>query len=78
MLLSEIVEADKRPDGVLWSCSSKLVIWIELTSPWEENMAMWHDQKKTVHTQLRLDCENKGWETYPLYVKVGCRDHVRQ
>ena len=78
MFPSEIVEADKRPDGVLWSCSSKMVIWIELTSPWEENMAMWHDQKKTDYTQLRLDCENKGWKVYPLYVEVGCRGHVSQ
>ena len=30
---SDIVEAGKRPDGVLWSCCSKMVIWIELTSP---------------------------------------------
>jgi len=60
MFPSEIVEADKRPDGVLWSCSSKMVIWIELTSPWEEKMTMWHDQKKTDYIQLRLICENKG------------------
>ena len=41
-------------------------------------MAMWHDQKKTDYTQLRLDCENKGWKVYPLYVEVGCRGHVSQ
>ena len=78
MFPSEIVEADKKPDDVLWSCSSKMVIWIELTSPWEENTAMWYDQKKTDYTQLRLDCENKGWKVYPLYVEVGCRGHVSQ
>ena len=78
MFPSEIVEADKRPDGVLWSCSSRMVIWIELTGPWEANMATWHDQKKTDYTQLRIDCENKGWKVYPLYVEVGCRGHVSQ
>ena len=53
-------------------------MWIKLTSPWEANMAMWHDQKKTDYTQLRLDCENKGWKVYPLYVEVSCRGHVSQ
>ena len=27
-----------RPDGVIWSTSTKTVIWIELTSPWTENV----------------------------------------
>ena len=36
-----------RPDGVIWSLSSKTVIWIELTSPWEENMSKRHYEKKS-------------------------------
>ena len=27
-----------HPDGVIWSMQTKTVIWIELTSPWEENL----------------------------------------
>ena len=34
-----------RPDGVIWSCSAKTVIWIELTSPWEDNMTLRHHEK---------------------------------
>ena len=45
-----------RPDGVIWSVSSKTVIWIELTSPWEENMSKRHFEKKnnisTTHSRL--------------------------
>ena len=26
-----------RPDGVMWSMETQTVVWIELTSPWEEN-----------------------------------------
>ena len=29
-----------RPDGVIWSCSAKIVIWIELSSPWDDNMTL--------------------------------------
>ena len=25
-----------RPDGVIWSVETKTIVWIELTSPWEE------------------------------------------
>ena len=63
---------------VCCACSSKVVIWIELTNPWEANLAMWYDQKKTDYSQLRLDYENKGWKVYPLYMEVGCRGHVSQ
>jgi hypothetical protein len=31
-----------RPDGIIWSMEKKIVIWIELTSPWEENFSKNH------------------------------------
>ena len=34
-----------RPDGVIWSLQTKTVIWIELTSPWEENFTKKHFEK---------------------------------
>ena len=27
-----------RPDGVMWSVETKTIVWIELTSPWEDNL----------------------------------------
>ena len=29
-------------DGVIWSMQTKSVIWIELTSPWEESLTKKH------------------------------------
>ena len=46
-----------RPDGVIWSCSAKTVIWIELTSPWEDNMTLRHHEKLSRYNQLKIDCE---------------------
>ena len=46
MFPSEILEVSQMPDGVIWSCSTKVVIWIELTVPWEENMTLCNAAKK--------------------------------
>ena len=76
---SEILETSKyRPDGVIWSMSNKIVIWIELTSPWEENMAIRHMEKKEKYNQLKIDCEAKGWRVHPFEVEVGCRGYVAE
>ena len=74
----EITMTGDIPDGVIWSASTKTVVWIELTSPWEENMTTWHDQKKSNYNQLKIDCEAQGWTVHALYVEVGCRGHVRE
>lgn len=68
----------KRPDAVIWSLSIKTVIWIELTSPWEDNMTLRHAEKKARYNQLKIDCEALGWKVHPLCVEVGCRGHVAQ
>ena len=79
---AEILETNggkgTRPDGVIWSMSTKVVVWIELTSPWEENMTKWHFEKKAKYNQLKIDCEAKGWEVHPLCVEVGCRGYVAE
>ena len=67
-----------RPDGVIWSKSTKTVVWIELTSPWEDNMTLRHSEKHTCYTQLKIDCEANGWKLHALCVEVGCRAHVSQ
>ena len=70
--------APNRPDGVIWPCSIKTVISIELTSPWEENMTLRHSEKHTRYTQLKIDCEGNGWKVHPLCIEVGCRGYVSQ
>ena len=49
---------DSRLDGVIWSLSSKTVIWIELTSSWEENMSKRHYEKKSKYNKLALELMN--------------------
>jgi len=76
---AEILETSAhRPDGVVWSLSTKIVLWIELTCPWEENMSKWHLEKKKKYNQLKIDCEAKGWQVHPLEVEVGCRGYVSE
>ena len=67
-----------RPDGVIWSCAAKIVIWIELTSLWEDNMTLRHHEKLGRYNQLKIDCESHGWRVHPLCVEVGCRGHCGQ
>ena len=67
-----------RPDGVIWSLCSKAVIWIELTSPWEENMSKRHYEKKSKYNQLALELRNPPraggtWTVHPLEVEIGAR-----
>ena len=72
-----------RPDGVIWSLSSKTVIWIELTSPWEDNMSKRHFEKKKKYNQLAIDLRNPrrvggAWSVYPFEVEVGARGVVNE
>ena len=73
-----------RPDGVMWSMETKTVVWIELTSPWEENLRKNHDLKKGRYNQLAIDLrEGKHvggikWRVVPLCVEVGCRGAINE
>ena len=67
-----------RPDDVIWSTSIKTVVWIELTSAWEDNMSLWHSEKHMCYTQLKIDCEANGWKVHALCVEVGCQGYVSQ
>ena len=57
----EITASTDRPDGVIWSRKTKTVVWVELTSPWEENMTIRHFEKLAKYNQLKVDCEAKGF-----------------
>ena len=56
-----------RPDGVIWFMQTKTVIWIELTSPWEENLSTKHFEKVDKHNTIAIDLregspmERSGW-----------------
>ena len=72
-----------RPDGVIWSMSSKTVVWIELTSPWEENMTKRHYEKKNKYAQLASDLRNPrraggAWTVFPFEVEIGARGAINE
>ena len=72
-----------RPDGVIWSSSTKTVIWIELTSPWTENMSKRHFEKKAKYSPLATDLRNPkraggAWTVYPLEVEVSALGVVNE
>ena len=79
---AEIIETNggvgSRPDGVIWSMSTKVVVWIELTCPWEDNISKWHFVEISKYSQLKINCEAKGWKVHPLCVEVGCRGYVAE
>ena len=70
-----------RPDGVIWSMETKHIIWIELTSPWEENFKKNYDLKYKRYNQLAIDLrEGKHfgvkWTVHPHYVEIGARGGI--
>ena len=71
-----IAAVSRRPDGVMWSDKLKTVAWVELTSPWEENMSKWHFRKHENYSKLAEIVRSKGWTLHPLCVEVGARGKV--
>jgi hypothetical protein len=72
-----------RPDGVMWSMKTKTVIWIELTSPWEENMKSQHFAKCEKYNQLATDLRGGKhfgvkWTVLPHYVEIGARGAIQE
>ena len=56
-----IVYTQERPDTVIWFNTVKLVIILELTVPWEENMEEAFERNKLCYENLRMECEDKGF-----------------
>ena len=48
-------------------------MWIELTSPWEENMNHWYFEKHGKYRRIVEAAEGNGWKVVPLCVEVGAR-----
>ena len=62
---------------------TKTVIWIELTSPWEENMKSQHFAKCEKYNQLATDLRggkhfDVKWTVLPHYVEIGARGAIHE
>ena len=74
----EIAATSRRPDVVLWSRSTKQVVLLELTVPWEERMEEAYERKLGKYQQLVEECQGNGWKPRCLPVEVGCRGFAGQ
>ena len=71
-----ITSTRQRPDAIMWSDKLKTVMWVELTSPWEENMERWFFEKHERYNKLAEQIRAGGWTPVPLCVEVGSLGYV--
>ena len=72
----EITTTTLRPDIVLWSSKTRQVIMIELTVPWEENIQIANERKRTKYDELKASCEEAQWKAWCMPIEVGCRGFI--
>ncbi|TWW62302.1 hypothetical protein D4764_04G0009490, partial [Takifugu flavidus] len=66
------------PDMVLTSESTKHVVLVELTVPWEDRLEEVNERKRAKYANLVIECQNKGWKAHCEPVEVGCRGFAGQ
>lgn len=71
-----IVSTTMRPDIILVSESTKSIIIMELTVPWEDRLGEAHERKMTKYEHLVTDCRAQGWKARCMPIEVGCRGFV--
>jgi hypothetical protein len=70
----EVIRATNlRPDVVLASDSSRTVVVIELTVPYETNMSESHEYKSAKYEGLLQQLRQAGYRTHMFPVEVGAR-----
>ena len=74
----EITVTRLRPDIVMWSRSTRNLIIIELTVPWEERMEEVNERKREKYQDLVDECKEKGWKTWCWPIEVGSRGFAGQ
>ena len=60
----------------MFSDKVKPVLWLDLTSLWEENLTESYIRKKSSYNKLENECRIKGWSVIPLYVEVAALGHI--
>ena len=60
----------------MFSDKLKTVMWLELTSPWEENLIESYTRKNSSYNKLESEYRSKAWSGISLYVEVGALGHI--
>ena len=70
---SRITSTRLRPDMIIVSDSTKQLIILELTVPWEERMDEANERKRSKYQELVDECRRQGWKTIcePLEEAAG-------
>ncbi|XP_061896833.1 uncharacterized protein LOC133645919 [Entelurus aequoreus] len=70
---ANIASTSLRPDMVLTSESTKQVVLLELTVPWEERIDEANERKRAKYAELTVECRSNGWRARCEPVEIGCR-----
>ena len=60
----------------MFSDKLKAVMWLELTSQWEENLTESYIRKHNSYNKLESECKSEGWSVIPLCVEAGALGHI--
>ncbi|XP_075904972.1 uncharacterized protein LOC142903304 [Nelusetta ayraudi] len=71
--LDQITTTSLRPDIVLSSVSSRQVLMLELTVPWEDRIEEANERKRSKYQELVEQCQQGGWKARCEPIEVGCR-----
>ena len=72
----QIIVTDMRPDLIIWSEKSKVIIIGELTVPWEDNIDERNEYKRAKYQDLVSDIRSHGWTAHCFPFEVGCRGYA--
>ena len=73
----EILSTDQRPDIIIWSRKTKMVLLIELTVPADENIQAAQIRKKARYDELSREINSvSSWNTKIITIEVGARGFV--
>lgn len=75
---SHIALTTLRPDVVLVSESTRQVVMLELTVPWEDRLEEAFERKLSKYAALVSDCQQASWRARCFPVEVGCRGFAAQ
>ena len=70
---ANIATTSLRPDMVLTSESTKQVVLLELTVPWEDRIEEANERKRAKYMELISECRSNGWKARCEPVEIGCR-----
>ena len=73
---TEICSTSERPDLVIWSSRTKVVILVELTCPAEEGIQNASNRKMKRYIDIQLLIRENGWTPHLFTIEVGARGFV--